>query len=276
MKATHHGHRVRVSTEEEIPAGPFDQVAEWKAQAAVDLGLHGEELVAALSPGPAFPAVLRNMIGALPVITRDTIVVDLGAGIGSISSWVAAETNALVSAIEPSTGSRRAGHRLFPDLDLRAGTASRSGLPDATADVVLMTGVISLLADLAPVGAEVRRLLRGGGVLGIADMFLDDEERVADGVNTLRSVQATIDDLGDQGFATYAVGCADHARPATSWALPAGRLDERLRADHRGEAALDVWLADQAKLSEWIDSGRVIGSYIVCRPIDDARWSDPA
>jgi SAM-dependent methyltransferase len=248
------------------PAELFDDIATWRAQAALDLGLSGVELVAALSPGPAFPTTLGAIAGHVPP-TPGTTIVDLGAGMCGASAWLAAATGATVIAVEPADGSRRAAQLLFPGLDVRAGSASASGLPDASADVVAALAVVSLLDELDGLFAEADRLLRPDGFLGVVDMFLADGDEAHDGPNTLRSIERTIDLAEAAGFAATSIGCADDAGPAAEWAAVAERVRTVLVAGHDGAEALGPWLADQRKLAEWISSGYVCAGCLVLRPL---------
>ena len=75
-------------------------------------------------------------------------VVDLGAGLGGATAWLAAATGATVIGVEPESGSRDAAHRLFGGLDVRAGSAADTGLDAGRADVVVADrGHVSLLDD---------------------------------------------------------------------------------------------------------------------------------
>jgi hypothetical protein len=73
------GHSFDVSLDVALP-DLFDQPSLWRIEAAVSLGLVGDDLIAAVSPGPAFPAALRSLTLALPAAPR--VIVDLGAGGG--------------------------------------------------------------------------------------------------------------------------------------------------------------------------------------------------
>ena len=131
----------------------FDDVARWQADAAQALGLQGVEFVAALSPGPGFPGMLDALAERI-VAGGAHEVVDLGAGLGGVSAWIAAATGATVVGVEPESGSRDAAHRLFPGLDVRAGSAADSGLDAASADVVVAVGLTSLLDTVDGLFAE--------------------------------------------------------------------------------------------------------------------------
>ena len=129
----------------------FDDVARWQADAAEALGMQGVELVAALSPGPGFPGTLDALAERI-VASGARDVVDLGAGLGGVSAWLAAATGATVVGVEPESGSRDAAHRLFPGLDLRAGSAADSGLDAASADVLAF---VARRIEFEPVGLVV-------------------------------------------------------------------------------------------------------------------------
>ena len=245
----------------------FDVVARWRADAALALGLRGDDLIAAVSPGPAYPAVLRTLASAFqPSASADSTLVDLGAGMGGASAWLAARTGAHVIAVEPAPGSREAARQLFPELDVREGTAQRSGLPDGCADMVVALGVTSLLGNLGDLIDEALRVARPDGLIGIADMFLAEGLRESSGVNTLRSVEFVVAALSDRGLDIEVIGCADDAMPDPSWADAAGRVKQWVLDRHAGDPALDEWQHDQEQLHAWMSEGHVIGACVVCRP----------
>ncbi|MCU1504823.1 MAG: Methyltransferase type 11 [Ilumatobacteraceae bacterium] len=242
----------------------FDRIGLLKAQAALALGFDRDQRCAATSPGPAFPTVLRTLAGQVP--RRDgAVIVDLGAGLGGVSTWLATQTGAQVIAVEPAPGARAAAHALFPDLDIRAGAAEHSGLGDAIADAVVLSGVISLIDDLSALLGEVRRLLRPGGVLGVADMFLDGHGVERSGVNTLRSLHAATDALVRAGFEVTAVGCARDANPDEAWQRRADELQDWLLRHHHDDPAVREWMADQDQLTAWMDGDHVFGACVVGR-----------
>lgn len=278
----------------------FDDIARWQADAAEVLGLQGIELVAALSPGPGFPqllGVLAERIGdhvardpAAPK-ARHVTVVDLGAGLGGATAWLAAATGTKVIGVEPAAGSREAAHRLFGGLDVREGAAADTGLDATSADVVIAVGVTSLLDDLGGVFAEARRLLVPGGFLGVVDMFLADGDVQVDGTNTLRSVAETIRLARAAGFdaelvpaarddadqpvemiaaTTGPLVAATDATPAADWAGAAARLSAEVSAEHPGSPAVEAWLGDRRKLAGWTESGHVVAACLALSPVEDA------
>lgn len=253
-------------TETTPSADIFDSIATLKADAALAMHFDVADRVAATSPGPA---LLHTLADAMPRHDLQTIV-DLGAGLGGASTWLATYTGATVIAVEPCDGAREAARTLFPELDIRAGTAQRSGLGDGIADVVVMVGVASLLTDLAPALNEALRLLRANGLLGIADMFLNpdtvDARVERSGVNVLRSASATAAAVRAAGFEIVAEHAAIDAKPDGWWADRSNQLHERILERHRDDPSIAPWIADQEQLATWFASDHVHNGCLIARP----------
>ncbi|GAA0907455.1 class I SAM-dependent methyltransferase [Virgisporangium ochraceum] len=104
----------------------------------------------------------RTLFAALP----DTVV-EIGPGTGTNFRYYRPGTT--VVAIEPNphmhTRLRRAARRHGVTLELRAESAERTGLADASTDVVVSTLVLCTVPDQAATLAEIARVLRPGGRL---------------------------------------------------------------------------------------------------------------
>lgn len=243
----------------------FDEPSMWRADAAQSLGLRGLDLAAGVTPGASFPAVLRTITDHLH-LGSDDMIVDIGAGLGGASMWLQQRTGARVIAVEPSTGSRRAAAALFPALDMRAGDAGRTGLRSGIANLVTVLGVCSLLDDLDKLFTEAHRLLRDGGTLGIADLFLTVGDVASCPPNTFRSFEVVCAELRHHGFEPCAVGMGV-ARPRDDWQRVADLVDRRVEAEHEGAAEFADWDVDRRHLRAQIDDGRVIGGCVVARMV---------
>jgi SAM-dependent methyltransferase len=107
-------------------------------------------------------------------------VVDLGAGTGKLTRLIA-DRGVDVTAVEPSDGMREQLHSALPDVTALAGSAEEMPLADHSVDAVLVAQAWHWV-DLARASAEVARVLRPGGRLGL--LWNHRDERV-DWVNEL-------------------------------------------------------------------------------------------
>ena len=135
------------------------------------------------------------------------VVVDLGSGGG---------IDVLLSARRVGPTGRAIGVDFTPEmLSLARRNAAQAGvdnvelldahiddvpLPDGTVDVVISNCVINLAADKPAVFAEIHRLLRPGGRLGVSDIVTDDH--LTDAQRTERS--------GAVGCLAGALGVSDY------------------------------------------------------------------
>jgi ubiquinone/menaquinone biosynthesis C-methylase UbiE len=240
----------------------FDQPSLWRLEGAHALGLTADDMIAVMSPGPAFPAVLRSLESALPPSVD--VIVDLGAGAGGVGEWLRRATDASVYAIDPVDGARAAATRTFPNLHVLEGCADHAPLPDSFADVVLLSGVISLMTDVGCVFAEADRLLRRSGRVAIADLFSNSQMSRCSPPNIFRSVEDVTCMLRRHGFTTCSIGFGDPT-PDASWAAVAQAVDEWIDAHCMGRAGYAEWNRDRRHLRDHVESGTVIGGCIVAR-----------
>lgn len=238
----------------------------WRARAAIDLDLGGDELIAAMSPGPAYPATLETIaVAVTSALGRDPdVVVDVGAGTGGASEWFRAATGARVIGVEPSEAARTAARLLFPKLMVVAGEAARTGLPTEIADTVLASGLLSLVDVIDPVLDEMRRLLRPGGTIAIADLFASGREDLCAGPNVFRSFEAMSALLEHHGCHLVEVGCGV-APPSPAWAAAAARVDAWIDERYGQHPAYATWRADQEHLATLMASGALLGGCLVGR-----------
>jgi SAM-dependent methyltransferase len=104
-------------------------------------------------------------------------VVDVGSGAGFDSFIAATQVGPTGGVIgidmtpEMLSKSRAtAGQLGFDHVEFREGLAEAMPVEDGWADVVISNGVINLCADKQAVFAEIRRVVRPGGVLQFADI----------------------------------------------------------------------------------------------------------
>ncbi|MGI5499514.1 class I SAM-dependent methyltransferase [Lentzea sp. CA-135723] len=102
-----------------------------------------------------------------PYLTPGRVVLDLGAGTGlfvrAFGAWF---PDVSVVAVEPSSDMRAAS-----GVPMLAGDACSVPLAAESVDVVWMSTVIHHVRDLPAAGAELRRVLRPGGVVLVRSLF---------------------------------------------------------------------------------------------------------
>jgi arsenite methyltransferase len=119
-----------------------------------------------------------HLIGAFP---NDPVVLDIGSGAG---------TDLLLAARRAGPGGRAIGVDMTPAMrrqarenaaqagladrvEVRDGLAEDLPLGDSSVDVVISNGVLNLATDKYKAFSEIHRVLRPGGRLHLADVFLD-------------------------------------------------------------------------------------------------------
>jgi SAM-dependent methyltransferase len=121
---------------------------------------------------PSYPAPAIGTIFDGLQTTAAPAVVDVGAGSG-IASRLLADRGARVVAIEPNPEMRAAA--AASGIDVRDGTAERTGLPGSSADVVSAFQAFHWFATAEAV-AEFARVLRRGGRVAVVFNSRDDRD----------------------------------------------------------------------------------------------------
>ena len=105
-------------------------------------------------------------------------VLDVGAGTGALTAELV-RRGAEAAAAEPSSAFVEALHQRFPSVDAREAGAESMPWPDESFDAALAQLVVSFMSD-APAGiAEMRRLVRRGGVIAACMWDRDGMEMLA-------------------------------------------------------------------------------------------------
>ncbi|WP_445263282.1 class I SAM-dependent methyltransferase [Pseudokineococcus sp. 5B2Z-1] len=109
-------------------------------------------------------------------------VVDLGCGGGTYSRALHDLGARSVTGVDSSTpilDQARADHGHLTGLRFHHADATSTGLPDASADLVLARALVHHLLDHAALAREAVRLLRPGGTLVVQDRTADDVNQPA-------------------------------------------------------------------------------------------------
>ena len=236
-------------------ADVFGEPSVWRLEAILRLGLRGEELMAGASTGVGYPIALDPIISGLRLGPRCRAL-DLGAGLGGVSQWIAWSTGADVVALEPEWSAAAGARRLFPGISVVQAEAVVSPFSAGSFDAVTLLGVVSLVDDLPPLISEVVRLLRPGGRVGLSDLCTVNEPIVTepDSPNTFRSGKRIADELERAGFLLTEIA-GGNADVATRWDDASRRVDDELAARRRGTKAYEIWAEDRRRLRAMIEGG---------------------
>ncbi|MGA8543235.1 MAG: methyltransferase domain-containing protein [Thermoplasmata archaeon] len=121
---------------------------------------------------PDYPvAAIRHLGRVLPLGPLRTVV-ELGSGTGKFTRSLA-RLGAARIAVEPTRGMRTVFRRTVPDVPVLDGTAEAIPLPDGFADAVVSAQAFHWFRP-RPALAEIRRVLRPGGGLGLVWNTRDD------------------------------------------------------------------------------------------------------
>jgi SAM-dependent methyltransferase len=167
----------RVATD---PDGDF-HFHRGSAYAANLLGYDPDELAALPKECTASFAGIANPHLIAPIVRGETVL-DIGCGAGTDLLLAARRVGPSGHAIGiDMTESMRDRARAsavaagLTNVEVRRGDATALPLPDASVDVIISNGVLNLVPEKDKAFTEIRRVLRPGGRLQLADIVLDAE-----------------------------------------------------------------------------------------------------
>ena len=162
------------------PSGEF-HFHRGPAYAAELLGYDAAELALLPAENTASFAGVANPHAISPLRAGETVV-DIGCGAGMDLMLAARHVGPAGRAIgvdmtpamaeKARAGARAAG---LTNVEVRVGDALDLPVDDASVDVVISNGVINLTPDKEKAYAEIRRVLKPGGRLQLADIIVANE-----------------------------------------------------------------------------------------------------
>ena len=114
------------------------------------------------------PEAVQWILGEAPLR-----VLDAGAGTGKLTAEVVRQGHEVIG-LDPDAAMLEALSRSVPGVETRVGTAEATGLPASSVDAVVF-GQAWHWVDVAQASAEMARILRPGGVLGLIWNIRDEE-----------------------------------------------------------------------------------------------------
>jgi SAM-dependent methyltransferase len=220
--------------ESEAMEAEFDTVAGWTEEAVRALG--PEYAIPAGCRGSGSEGALRWLADRLE-LTAGTRFLDDGAGVGGPAGWLAADRGVRPVCAEPMVAAVRAGRRLF---GLPAVVAVSQALPvaDGAFDAAWCLGVLCTTSDKAGALAELRRVLRPGGRLGLLVFVADGPlpPPLPEG-NEFPSADQLRGLLTAAGFAVEATAAADLSDSPAEWSECADAVDAEVARRHGEDPA---------------------------------------
>ena len=114
------------------------------------------------------------------LVGKDAVIADIGCGYGRTIAELHGRGYERLVGFDISEGMIERGRKQFPFLDLRVMNKGRTELPDESADAVILFAVLTCIAgneEQKRLLAEIRRILRPGGILYVNDFLLNNDER---------------------------------------------------------------------------------------------------
>ena len=203
-----------------------------------------------------FSTKLAPLFADFAGIAAGQHVLDVGAGTGALTAELVAR-DADVSVAEPSPSFAEALPRRFPGLDVRRTGAEELPWADETFDASLAQLVVTFMQD-APAGvAEMRRVVRRGGVVAICMWDIDGMEMLS----ALRQAQHEV----DPGAASISTGMRYRTR---------AELEEMLGPDVETELlAVEAAYSDYDELwTSFAESAGPTAGWV--RSLDDGKRAE--
>ena len=220
--------------ESEAMEAEFGTVAGWTEEAVRALG--PEYAIPAGCRGSGSEGALRWLAERLRVGPR-TRLLDDGSGVGGPAGWLAAERGLRSVCAEPMAEAVRAGRRLF---GLPSVVAAAQALPFAagTFDAAWCLGVLCTTSDKAGALAELRRVLRPGGRVGLLVFIADGPltPPLPEG-NDFPSEGEVLDVLSGAGFALEHSADADLSDSPAWWTERSDAVDAEVERRHGHDPA---------------------------------------
>jgi cytosine/adenosine deaminase-related metal-dependent hydrolase/SAM-dependent methyltransferase len=118
----------------------------------------------------------QRLLGPLLGEVRGLDVLDAGCGTGRWLEHLAARSPRSLLGVDTSSAMLKvAAGKLNNLCDLRLGSCSALPVPDASADMVMCSFVVSYLDDLDSLACEIDRVARPGATIVLSDMHPDTE-----------------------------------------------------------------------------------------------------
>jgi SAM-dependent methyltransferase len=238
--------------ESEAMEAEFGTVAGWTEEAVRALG--PEYAVPAGCRGSGSEGGLRWLADRLE-IEPGTRLLDDGSGVGGPAGWLAAERGLRPVCAEPMEPAVRAGRHLF-GLPSVVAVSQQLPFADGSFDAAWCLGVLCTTSDKAGALAELRRVLRPGGRLGLL-VFVADRPLpppLPEG-NDFPTELELRDLLADAGFRLEATADADVSDSPAEWSQRADAVHAEIVRRHGEDPAFQQAEEQSSRVGRLLSEG---------------------
>lgn len=245
----------RATGAEEIRDDEFDRVAGWTAEVIEAMDL--DDPVPAACNGSGSPAALAWLAAGLELGPASRVV-DTGAGIGGPAAWLSRRYGAGLVTAEPMFRAVRGSRRVFGLPGVVAWSHRLPFRPGAF-DAAVALAVLSTVEDKGAYLAEVRRVLRPDGRLGLLDYVRTGPHLPDPPANNDFLLPPDLDRaVAGAGFHITATAMADRLPEAPErWDDVANRIGEAVGRAHAGDPALEEAERQQARFGRLLADGHL-------------------
>ena len=247
------------STRHDGVGGLFDLSSRWRSDIISDFRLRSEERCAAASPGPGFPQFLDTMLDALADSPPGPWI-DVGGGLGGVGSWLNRRSGRPIVLVDSSPSAVVAASSLFPELDVVTGSGAALPLVDSGAGAVILSGVISLHADITSLLGEAHRVLSVGGMVTVSDLWSATDRPVIRPPNTFWSLEEVRDRCGPLGLDMHSVAACETS--VGWWSAADDQVHDEMRRRHGDHPVFERYEADRRHIQAAVGTGQLIAASI--------------
>jgi SAM-dependent methyltransferase len=231
--------------------------------------LDERDIIPVACRGTGRPDLFRRIAEDLR-ITAQSLVLDVGSGLGGPGAWLMRETGCRVVGVDLMEDGVRASTRLFPHLVTAVATAEELPWRDGCFSAAWALGVIEMVQDKERVVSEIARVLKKNGRAAFYGFF-STKRRIehlpsANRFDPLKDLFHLLDANGLRVVTADKVGSV----PAPAeWRQAVEKARSQIRSNHAGDARLILaetqigafnWLRQRGEICDWVVIGEKVTS----------------
>ena len=239
----------------------FDVVAGWTLAAIRELG--PDHAIPGACRGTSSPAMLTWLAGNC-ALAAGQMLLDVGGGMGGPAAYAARERGVRSVVADPMPRACRAAQQLFTIGSVVA-AGDRLPLADGRMEGVWCLGVLCSIADKAATLAEIRRVTRPGGMLGLMVVTADQPRPPGSPQGNVFPRHEELEPLlSDAGFDLFAeTSTADLDDAPRAWTRRLEEIKDLVRAQHSDDPRMSIADDQEARMSKLFDTG-LITTWLMC------------